>query len=160
MCGLFAHIHPVRPLAAVDFGPVLVSGSLIQLVGCEKARGQCCHGDGDSARWRAGCPAGRGDPVWSDSCQRNPRSSCSRRRTSRPAALLTVGSAEPAVIWTGSERVSTAISRGASISFGGTKQTVSESRQPTQNTHTTLKWIYNEHTLALRTLSHKLFIQT
>lgn len=50
MCGLSEHIHPVRPLTAVGFGPVLASESVIQPVGCEKARGQCCHGDGDSTR--------------------------------------------------------------------------------------------------------------
>lgn len=129
MWNQFAHIHSVRPLAAVGFGPRLDSGSVIQPVGCEKVRGQCCHGDGDRAR-------------------ANERMSSGTRRCWR-----SVGSAEPAVIWSGSEGVSTAISRG-------TKQTVSESRQPTQNTHTTLKWIYNEHTLALRDFHTTYFYTT
>lgn len=54
MWNLFAHIHPVRPLAGVGFGPRLDSGAVIQPVGCEKVRGKCCLRDGANERMCSG----------------------------------------------------------------------------------------------------------
>lgn len=104
-------------------------------------RSECCHGEGDSVTCRMS------DPVWSGRTAGFHRAHASGtrglpaptdRRRSSPAALLTAGSAEPAVIWSGSERVSTAISHRASIFFISTKQTVSQRAVDPHKTHTQL----------------------